>query len=61
MVIVLVGIAIGVLITIMLIIKAVKTPPHDVVGVDMHCRKCGLKINGLTCQKCEKTTKSFGV
>ncbi|MFQ5782666.1 MAG: hypothetical protein ACE5GR_06400 [Nitrosopumilus sp.] len=61
MVFVLVGIAIGVLIAIILIVKAVKTSPHDVVGVDMHCRKCGIKINGLTCPKCEKKSKTFGV
>jgi len=61
MVLALIGIALGVLIVIILIIKAIKTPSRDVVGVDMHCRKCGIKINGLTCPKCEKTAKSFGV
>ena len=61
MVFVLIGIAIGVLIAIILIIKAIKTSPQDVVGVDMHCRKCGIKINGSTCPKCEKRTQSFGV
>jgi len=61
MVIVLIGIVVGILILIILIVKAVKTPSQDVVGVDMHCRKCGIKINGLTCPKCEKNTKSFGV
>ena len=61
MVLALIGIALGVLIVIILIIKAIKTPSHDVVEVDMHCRKCRIKINGLTCPKCEKRTKSFGV
>ncbi len=61
MVFVLIVIAIGVLIAIILIIKAIKTSPRDVMGVDMHCRKCGIKINGTACPKCEKATKSFGV
>jgi len=61
MVLALIGIAVGVLIVIILIIKAIKTPSRDVVGIDMHCRKCGIKINGLTCLKCKKTAKSFGV
>jgi len=63
MVLALIGIALGVLIVIIiiLIIKAIKTPSRDVVRADMHCRKCGSKINGLTCPKCKKTAKSFGV
>ena len=61
MVLALIGIAIGILIVVILIVKALKTSSRDVVGVDMHCRKCGIKINGLTCPKCEKKSKSFGV
>jgi len=61
MVLVLIGIAIGIIFVAILIIKAAKTPSQDVVGVDMHCRKCGIKINGLTCPKCEKRPQSFGV
>jgi len=61
MVLALIGIALGVLIVIILIIKAIKTPSRDVVGVDMHCRKSGIKINGLTCPKCKIAAKSFGV
>jgi len=61
MVLALIGIALGVLIVIILIFKAIKTPSRDVVGIDMHCRKCGIKINGLICPKCKKTAKSFGV
>jgi len=61
MVLALIGIALGVLIVIILIIKAIKTPSRDVVRVDMHCRKCGIKTNGLKCPRCEKTAKSFGV
>ncbi len=61
MVLALIGIALGVLIVIILIIKAIKTPPRDVMGIDMHCRKCGIKINGSKCPKCEKNTQPFGV
>ncbi len=61
MVLALIGIALGVLIVIILIIKAIKTPSRDVVRADMHFRKCGSKINGLTCPKFKKTAKSFGV
>ena len=57
-----IGIAIGVLIAIILIVKAIKTPSMDVVKMDMHCKKCGLKINGLKCPRCEnKNSSSFGV
>jgi len=61
MVLALIVIAVGILIVIILIVKAVKTHSHDVVGVDMHCRKCGIKTNGLKCPRCEKRTQSFGV
>jgi len=61
MVLVLIGVAIGVLIVLILIVKAVKTSSQEVIGVDMHCRKCGIKTNGLKCPRCEKRTQSFGV
>jgi len=61
MVLVWIGIAVGVLIIIILIIKAVKTSSREVVGIDMFCRKCGIKTNGLKCPRCEKRTQSFGV
>lgn len=61
MVLVWIGIAVGVLLVIILIIKAIKTHSQDVVGIDMFCRKCGIKTNGLKCPKCEKRTQSFGV
>jgi len=56
-----IGIAVGILIVIILIVKAIKTHSSDVVGFDMHCKKCGIKINGLKCPRCEKTSQSFGV
>ena len=55
-----IGIAIGVLILIILIVKAVKTPSQEVLRSNVYCRKCGLRINGLKCPRCEKRTK-FGV
>jgi len=61
MVLIWIGIAVGVLIVIILIVKAAKTSSRDVVGVDMHCRKCGIKTDGLKCPRCEKRTQSFGV
>jgi hypothetical protein len=61
MVLVLIGIAVGILLVIILIVKAVKTSSHDIVGSDIHCRKCGIKTNGMACPKCEKGTQSFGV
>jgi len=61
MVLVWIGIAVGVLLVIILIIKAFKTSSRDVVGMDMFCRKCGVKTNGLKCPRCEKSTQSFGV
>ena len=61
MVLVLIGIAIGILLVTVLIIKAFKTPSREVLGTDIHCRKCGIKTNGLACPKCEKKSQSFGV
>ena len=61
MVLVLIGIAVGILLVIILIIKATKTSSRDIVGIDVHCRKCGTKTHGLPCPKCEKRTESFGV
>ena len=61
MVLVWIGIAVGVLTVIILVLRAIKTPPNDVVGIDMFCRKCGVKTNGLECPRCKKGTQSFGV
>ena len=57
----LIGIAVGVLLVIILIIKLSKTNPRDVAGIDGHCRKCGLETGGLKCPKCEKKSQPFGV
>jgi len=61
MVLVLIGIIVGIIIVTILIIKAAKTHSKEVVGMDIFCRKCGVKTNGLKCPKCEKTSQSFGV
>jgi hypothetical protein len=61
MVLVLIGIAVGILIVAILIIKVTKTPSRDVFGMDLHCITCGVKTNGSKCPKCEKGTQSFGV
>jgi rubrerythrin len=56
-----IGIAIGVLIATILIVKAVKTPSRDVVGVQLQCNKCGSKTNGMKCPKCGDKPQTFGV
>jgi len=56
-----IGIGIGILLAIILIVKAAKTSSQDVLRMDVYCRKCGLRTNGLKCPKCEKRTQSFGV
>jgi len=61
MVLALIGIALGILLVIILIIKVTKTNPSEVAGIDVYCRKCGLETRGLQCPKCEKESKSFGV
>ncbi len=61
MVLVLIGIIVGILLVTILIVKAAKTHSREVVGIDMFCRKCGIKTNGLKCPRCEKRTQSIGV
>ena len=56
-----IGLAIGILIVIILIIKASKTNPQEVVGIETHCKRCGLETRGLKCPRCEKKSQSFGV
>jgi len=56
-----IGMAIGVLIVVILIVKITRTSPREVVGIDVYCKKCGLETKGLNCPKCEKKSQSFGV
>ena len=54
MVLVWIGVAVGILIAIILLVKVVKTPPHEAITMNVYCRKCGYKTNGLKCPRCEK-------
>jgi len=56
-----IGIAIGVLIIAILIVKISRTSPREVAGINVFCKKCGLETRGMDCPKCEKKSKSFGV
>ena len=56
-----IGIVIGVLLVVILIVKVAKTNPREVAGIDTHCRKCGIEINGTSCPKCEKKSQAFGI
>ena len=56
-----IGIAIGVLLVIVLIVKVAKTNPREVAGIDTYCKKCGIETRGTRCSKCEKKSQSFGV
>ena len=56
-----IGIAIGVLLVIILIVKVAKTNPHEVAGIDTRCKKCGIETKGSSCPECEKKSQSFGV
>lgn len=58
MVLVWIGIAVGILIVAILIIKATKTNPREIAGMNMVCKKCGTETGGMACPKC---TKTFGV
>ncbi len=54
MVLVLIGIAVGILIMVILIIKATKTPSRDVLGINLHCIKCGAKTGAQSVQNVKK-------
>jgi|TARA_B110000438_G_C15566980_1_gene543676 hypothetical protein len=61
MVLLLIAIVVGVLVVTFLILKASRTSPRDIVGMDIICNKCGTRTNGLTCTKCKDKFQSFGV
>jgi len=54
MVIAWIGIAIGVLIVLVLIVKLLRTPSHEVVSLEQRCKSCGYKISGIQCPYCGK-------
>ena len=51
-----IGIAVGVLIILVLIVKMLKTPSHESFTVNVHCKKCGYKTNGLKCPNCNSNS-----
>ena len=55
MVLIWIGLAIGILIIAILIIKAIKTPSHEAISFASYCKKCGFKTNGLKCPHCDKS------
>jgi len=57
MVLIWIGIAVGILITIILIVKIAKTPSHEAVSLAIYCKVCGIKTNGLKCISCEKKVR----
>ena len=61
MVLVWIGLVVGILIVVILIVKATRTNSHEVMGTSKYCRKCGTETRGLPCPKCEKKSQSFGV
>lgn len=56
-----IGVALGIIIIMILIIKASKTNPREVLGYDNRCKNCGLETRGLKCPRCEKNKRSYGV
>jgi predicted Zn-ribbon and HTH transcriptional regulator len=48
------AIAIGILISIILIFKTTKSSKHEVLSFGGRCKKCGYKTNGLKCPRCER-------
>jgi len=51
-----IGLAVGVLIAAILIVKIAKTPFHETISLSAHCKKCGYKTNGLKCPRCDKNS-----
>ncbi|GBF23877.1 hypothetical protein MnTg01_00209 [archaeon MnTg01] len=51
-----IGIAVGILIILVLIVKTIKTPSHESFTINVRCKKCGYKTNGLKCPKCNTNT-----
>lgn len=61
MVLLLIGIAVGIIIAAVLIIKATKTNPREIFGINIRCKRCGMETKGQKCPRCEKNTQTFGV
>jgi len=54
-----IGAAIGILVSFVLIFKYTKTGKNDVIGFSSKCKKCGLTTNGLKCPRCEPNNKDW--
>ena len=48
-----IGIGLGIVLTTALIIKYIKTSKYDYFKIDLNCKNCGDRTNGLKCPKCE--------
>ena len=56
-----IGIAIGILLVIILVVKASKTSSTAIIGMNIRCKKCGFETNGVSCPRCKQKSQSFGV
>lgn len=56
MVLIWIGLAVGIIISIILITKIVKTPSYEAMTLNPQCKKCGYKTNGLKCPRCDKNS-----
>jgi len=54
-----IGVAVGILIAVILIVKLIRTPKYASVSSVQYCKTCGLKTNGLKCPRCDGRP-SFG-
>ena len=56
-----IGIGLGVILITALIFKYTTTHKFDYVKIDINCKNCGDRTNGLKCPKCEnsKIFKNF--
>ncbi len=52
-----IGIAVGVLIVLILIVKLLKTPSYEAVSLEQRCKSCGYKITGIQCPICGKKSQ----
>ena len=48
-----IGIGLGIVLISVLIVQYIKTHKYDYVKIDIHCKNCGDRTNGLKCPKCE--------
>lgn len=56
-----IGIAVGIVLVIILVVKASKTSSTAIIGKNIRCKKCGFETNGMSCPRCKQKSQSFGV